>query len=138
MERIATAGIIVFNGEEVLVVRHTEGALHLTGSIGFPGGRIEGEETPVQAAIRELKEETGLEALENDLVQLPTVYQSTLVGKEGPKDFTWTVYVCRNYSGTLTPGNETVPFWMRREEVAKASTLPNVKEVLEEAARAEY
>lgn len=35
---------------------------HHAGQVALPGGRIEGDETPTQAALREAWEETGLEA----------------------------------------------------------------------------
>lgn len=36
---------------------------YLKGKLNLPGGKIESGETPIEAAIRELKEETGLEDL---------------------------------------------------------------------------
>jgi len=45
----------------VLVSRRGE-AQHLGGTWEFPGGKIEEGEEPADAALRELREETGLEA----------------------------------------------------------------------------
>lgn len=60
MEKDASFGIVpVRSGEkgiEVLILKHRDG-----GHWGFPKGHAEGQETPEQSAIRELKEETGLE-----------------------------------------------------------------------------
>ncbi|WP_432976984.1 NUDIX hydrolase [Dactylosporangium sp. CA-233914] len=41
---------------------------------GLPGGRIRAEESPVHAAIRDIREETGLEA---EIVELIGMYQLT-------------------------------------------------------------
>ena len=40
---------------------HVLGFRRLDGSMGFPGGKVEPNETPEEAAIRECKEETGYE-----------------------------------------------------------------------------
>ena len=45
----------------VLVARRAEGQ-HLAGAWEFPGGKIASGEEPVDAALRELQEETGLTA----------------------------------------------------------------------------
>jgi 8-oxo-dGTP pyrophosphatase MutT (NUDIX family) len=47
----------VLHGGEVLLVRHTYGERHLW---DVPGGRVNRDEEPLHAAIRELREETGL------------------------------------------------------------------------------
>lgn len=39
----------------------------LQGKLEFPGGKIEPHETPEKAALRELKEETGVEIAASDL-----------------------------------------------------------------------
>jgi 8-oxo-dGTP pyrophosphatase MutT (NUDIX family) len=53
---VPTASVVVFDGAgRVLLVRHIEGDAWTT-----PGGMIEPEETPADAAVRETWEETGL------------------------------------------------------------------------------
>ena len=48
-------------GGSVLVARRAE-AQHLPGTWEFPGGKIDSGEEPADAALRELREETGLTA----------------------------------------------------------------------------
>jgi 8-oxo-dGTP diphosphatase len=45
----------------VLIVRRGEGQ-HLSGAWEFPGGKVDADEEPADAVLRELREETGLEA----------------------------------------------------------------------------
>ncbi|MBA3046386.1 MAG: methyltransferase domain-containing protein [Candidatus Thermoplasmatota archaeon] len=50
--------VIAFSGRRYLMVRHSQRAWE------FPGGHIDGKETPLEAAKREFFEETGLEGSE--------------------------------------------------------------------------
>lgn len=52
---------LIWRGGEVLVARRASDAAHLPDLWEFPGGKIEAGETPQEAAIREAREETGLE-----------------------------------------------------------------------------
>ena len=54
------ASIAVFKDRKVLLVKR--GTAPFAGLWSLPGGKIESRETPRQAACRELKEETGIEA----------------------------------------------------------------------------
>ncbi|MDK2123661.1 NUDIX hydrolase [Parachitinimonas caeni] len=47
-------------GVSILLTKRTENLAKHPGQISFPGGRIEYEETPEMAALRETEEETGL------------------------------------------------------------------------------
>ncbi|MEQ9317329.1 MAG: NUDIX hydrolase [Henriciella sp.] len=56
----AAAGVVCVKGGQVLLVRR--GTPPMTGEWSLPGGRIEPGETAKAAALRELREETGVEA----------------------------------------------------------------------------
>ncbi len=50
---------------------YTQRAQHLKhhqGQVSFPGGRVDGQETPLQAAVREAHEEIGLEADQIEII----------------------------------------------------------------------
>jgi 8-oxo-dGTP pyrophosphatase MutT (NUDIX family) len=54
-------GVLDNNGPSVLLTqRHAALSKH-GGQIAFPGGRLDADETPLQAALREAEEETGLD-----------------------------------------------------------------------------
>ena len=98
MQVIPTIGILVFrdNCKEVLLVKNNEGSGHPTGIYGTPAGRIDSGETAAQAAVRELKEETGLETSEKDLVRTPYDFGVTeIMRKQGTIFCTWEVFVCK-------------------------------------------
>lgn len=56
--RHLTASMVVFDGPHVLLVRH-----NATGKWLFPGGHVDDGETPAEAALREVQEETRLAAV---------------------------------------------------------------------------
>ena len=57
---IPAVGVVCLRGEEVLLIRR--GRPPRQGEWSLPGGRIEPGERAVNAALRELREETGVEA----------------------------------------------------------------------------
>jgi len=88
------AFIIVFNkNNEVLLGKRLN--CYKAGSYGFPGGRLELKESMNECAVRELAEETGLQA--NSLSYLGVI--RTL---QEEFNFIHFVYVCKNYNGILT------------------------------------
>ena len=60
MTPVPAVGVVCFRGDEVLLIRR--GRPPRQGQWSLPGGRIEPGERAVDAALRELREETGVEA----------------------------------------------------------------------------
>ncbi len=52
---------LIWRGGEVLIAQRASNAEHLPDVWEFPGGKIEPGEAPAEAAVREAREETGLE-----------------------------------------------------------------------------
>ncbi len=134
---IPTVGVLIIKDDSVLMVRHGDAASHITGVYGLPAGRLEDGETPKQAAVRELQEETGLIAAEDSLEELSIdVPYADIPRKDGTiKRFSITMFLCRNYSGevpTVDPQAETIPEWVPLAKIPSLQLLPNVAYVVSE------
>lgn len=132
MNPILTVGIVVFNKRrEILLVRHTEKAGHLTGTYGLPAGRINSGETAIGAARRELQEETGLKA--ESLIDYPgNVYFAKIQRKHGKINFSWHVFICTKFSGEIKVSEETIPEWVEISELDSYNLLANTKQAIED------
>ena len=56
MKKEKSCGIVVFQDDKVLIIKHNRG------HYGFPKGHVEDGETEEETAIRETKEETNIDA----------------------------------------------------------------------------
>ncbi len=76
----------------------------------LPCGLVEPNERPAEAAIRELKEETGLEAEARQLVGVFTRFPSAEVG---PHTTVGIVFLCEVVGGVLSPSREAraLKYW---------------------------
>lgn len=110
---VPAAGIVVIRGEsEVLLIRR--GKPPYQGEWSIPGGKIEYGETTSEAALRELKEETGVEAR---IVGLIDVIDSIGLREQGqPGDWH---YVLVDYAARWVSG---VP--VAQDDVDEAAFFP--------------
>lgn len=64
----ASAGIILRHGSHFLFIQRGDSAKHWPLHWGFPGGKIEKDESPLRGAIREVQEEIGVKIEEKNIV----------------------------------------------------------------------
>ena len=128
---IHTVGVIIQQGDKVLMVKHGRIGSHPIGSYGFPAGRPENNETDQQAAVRELKEETGLDAIESDLIDYPNNLYTDKIERrgEGLKLYDFRVFLCFRHTGELTASAETSPEWVDLEKSKDLPLLPNILKI---------
>lgn len=136
---VQSVGVVVFSGTKTLLVRNVGSSRHVENVYGLAAGRLEEGEEEIDAAVRELQEETGLITTRSDLVQLPTVYRATLPQKDGTTvDFLWTVFLCKKYTGDLAPSDETVPEWVEMDKIDTYPLIGNVASAIHEAKKKRY
>ena len=101
---VPAVGVVCFRGEEVLLIRR--GTPPREGQWSLPGGRIEPGEPVRTAALRELKEETSVEA---ELVDLVDVVDAIFENKAGDlitRHYVLIDYVAQWRSGTPKAGDD--------------------------------
>ncbi|MFH1001378.1 MAG: NUDIX hydrolase [Bacteroidota bacterium] len=130
---IKTAGVLICLNNKVLLVRHGEKAGHLNDTYGIPAGRIELGEKSIDAAVRELFEETGLITSIEYLEKVPETYTAAIARKDGVKTFSQENFLCKHWDGELKANNETIPEWITITEIDKLKLLPNVKKMVSDA-----
>lgn len=87
--RVSEHGVVVDDEGKVLVLRSINSQGQITDKWVFPGGRLEEEDKPGAALLREIKEETGLENVE----VLWPVFNSRW-GSDQPQRYS-VIYLCR-------------------------------------------
>lgn len=134
MKVVDAVGIVVLSGDKVLLVKHGEVSGHINDRYGLPAGHIDPGETAIQAAIRELEEETGIRAITATVKELPQKYYAEIERKDGSMiGYNWNVFVCMKWTGELKSSDETVPEWHRIEDFSELELLPNVDKAINQA-----
>jgi len=119
--------------DRVLLVRHAE-----YDEWTVPGGAVEPEEVPGEAAVREMHEETGLHVRLEGVLGVYGGPEYTTAYSNGDRvSFMIVVFLGTHLSGTPRPdGIETLDVgWFSREEVRRLEARPWLHEVLENAWR---
>lgn len=125
-----TVGTCIIHNKKVLFVLHAKLNIWL-----FPGGHIDTNETPDIAALREAKEETGLDV---EFIEYTPLGQSkeeltpsafpfhTSLHNVGDHDHWALYYACKTNSGKLTKSHESDDItWMTAEEIEKLENVPD-------------
>ena len=128
---VVASGILIENGK-VLMIRHPRLGVWL-----YPGGHVEPNETPREAAVREFKEETGLDVEvvgevyglgAGEVVDEPMPLAILLETVRYPDEVHLhydLVFMVRRVGGELRDG-----VWFSEDEVGSLNTYENVKNVV--------
>jgi 8-oxo-dGTP diphosphatase len=102
----------------VLIARRPEGKA-MAGLWEFPGGKVETNETPEQAIVRELREELGIEPCE-------TCLQPFAFVSHAYPDFhlVMPLFVCRRWDGFVAPQEGQEIAWVRKDKLANYALAP--------------
>jgi 8-oxo-dGTP diphosphatase len=117
--------VIIFNDKnKVLLLKRSQKVDTYRGLWGFPGGKIEDGETSVDAAVREVSEETGLEVYQKKLV-----YVFTMI-KEPYKHIVF--FLTNEWSGSPRVDWESDEFgWFDPSELSDLNMVPAPKIVFD-------
>lgn len=121
-------GAIIVETDRVLLVKR--GHPPLLGKWSIPGGVLEVGETLHQAAIREAREETGLDVLPQALLG---VFDRLMPDDAGKTLYHYVLidFLCRRESGELLAGGDADEVrWFSRDEVARLSLPAETVEVV--------
>lgn len=99
----------IFKDDKVLLINKKTGLG--AGKVNAPGGRIEPAEMAIEAAVREVQEETGLTPL-----NLKEVGQLSFIFKDG-YSLKGIVYFADDCTGDMGETEEADPFWQSVDEI---------------------
>lgn len=121
---VAVGGVVENEKGEILLVKTHDGGWV------FPGGQVEVGENLMDALIREVKEESGIDV---DVLDLIGVYSNTRTHKwyDGVTDVPTKVmldFTCQSTGGELSTSEETSESgWVARDQVLDFITAPAIR-----------
>lgn len=116
--------VILINKKKVLLLKRSNEVDSGRGLWCFPGGKVEPNETSLDAAVRELEEEVGLKVKPKNMAYLFTMR------KDGDKDITF--YISDKWSGSPKINWESEQYaWLEPKDFPIEEMLPCPKMVLE-------
>lgn len=116
MQYEKSCGAIVFRkfhgNTELLLIKHANG-----GHWSFPKGHVEGIETEIETAKREVKEETGIDIIVDDSFRETVSYSPK---KDTMKDVVYFLAIAKNYNVIPQPEEIAQIKWI---EISRVHTI---------------
>jgi 8-oxo-dGTP diphosphatase len=113
------------DGDGRVLLQQRAPGRHMEGLWEFPGGKVDSDELPEAALVRELREELGIEVAPTSLV--PACFASAPLGQ---KHMVLLLYLCRNWRGEPQPLDASALRWLRPEEMDKLEMPPADKPLI--------
>jgi ADP-ribose pyrophosphatase YjhB (NUDIX family) len=125
------ASVAVLRGDRVLVAVRGRGAM--AGRYSLPGGLVEPGETLAEAALRELREEVGVEA---EIIGF--IDHAEVIERDGDARVRHHFVVCAHAARWLRGEPRTSPEaievrWVGGDELARLPTTPGLGRILQKA-----
>ncbi|HEY0989214.1 MAG TPA: 8-oxo-dGTP diphosphatase MutT [Kofleriaceae bacterium] len=121
--KLVVAGLVIGEGDRVLITqRRADQALPLQWE--FPGGKVEPGEAPVDALVRELREELGV------MVAVGRIWD-VLFHAYPAFDLVMLVYVCRIVDGSPRAVEVADLAWVAARDLARWDILPADRPLVE-------
>jgi 8-oxo-dGTP diphosphatase len=116
MQPLIVTAAVIRNGDSVLITRRPDGKPH-AGMWEFPGGKLDGNESPRDCLRREIIEELGLEVAVGDILE--TAYYR----------YDWgpvliLAFECRPLAGEIRNLQVAEHRWVALEELSSFALLP--------------
>lgn len=108
---IVVAAALVDSDGRVLLQQRAPGR-QMAGLWEFPGGKIEQNELPEAALVRELREELGIDT--DTACLAPAAFASA---PAGARHMLLLLYTCRKWQGTARPLDASALKWVRPREM---------------------
>ncbi|VAW01338.1 5-methyl-dCTP pyrophosphohydrolase [hydrothermal vent metagenome] len=112
------AAALIDHRSKILVQKRPAGR-SMAGLWEFPGGKVEADETPETALVRELKEELGITVSRASMI--PTVFASEPLEE---KHLILLLYICRQWVGEPCSMEENQIQWVSIDEMRKLDMPP--------------
>ena len=130
---VPAVGVVCLRGEEVLLIRR--GTPPRRGEWSLPGGRIEPGEPVQAAALRELREETAVEAEIVGLVDVVDAIFNNRAGDLITRHYVLVDYAARWVAGTPVAGDDAAEArFFHQSELASLDLWDETLRVIEAAA----
>ena len=120
MKKEKSCGTIIINDKKVLIIKQKQGFY------GFPKGHIENNESEIETAIRETKEETNLDVLVDETKRYSTNY---VIENKIDKEVVY--YLAKPFNSNIIKQESEIKdiLWVDIDKVVDILTFDNLKEL---------
>lgn len=111
------ASAVIHRGDEILIGKKDPDDEHpVKGQWVFPAGYVEGEESPFDSVIREVKEETGLDVKVNKVIDFVPILN--MWKKEFDCWYTFIYFDCTPIGGEAKASDDLIDLkWVKAKEI---------------------
>ena len=128
-----SCGVVLFNSDKVLLLRHSSISSRGGGHWDFPKGHIDDGETEIQTALRELEEETGI-AHANVIDGFRETITYTFSGGKKQIGKEVVFFIATTKESKVTLSHEHIDYsWLDFDSAFSRLTYDNARQVLRNA-----